>query len=237
MSLILEALKKIEKDKTGDAQNADIAAAILQPGHRAKPRRVLLISVFGAAVLLVAAGAGLSYFLSAKGKPQNPPVIIQPDPLPKAVVSPPAVARPVTAKPEKRAEVKPMPAPEKRAEAPTAPRSPVPSVASPPAAAKPPAGREIRKADKIQPDTLPARKASVSRPSRGESVEDSAPADIPRISIGGIIWSEETGARRALVNGSAVKEGDIVDGVRVERIMQERIRFSKNGKKFELTFR
>ncbi|MDD5233258.1 MAG: general secretion pathway protein GspB [Syntrophales bacterium] len=219
MSLILEALKKIDKDKSRTLQKKNIAAAVLHSGSGTKRGKVLLISciLFSAAALL-AAGAGMNYLFSEKGQPAAPAPAAVPD------------------APAKAAE----PAPVKPAQSESAP--PVPVMAKPLAAGKPPASQAARrKAEKKQeagsaPVTASGKvPGKTSNKASGEtSAGKFARGDIPPISIGGIIWAEEIERRRALVNGSTVREGDTVDGVRVERIESSRIRFSKNGKSFEV---
>ena len=213
MSLILEALKKIDKDKSRTLQKKNIAAAVLHSGSGTKRGKVLLISciLFSAAALL-AAGAGMNYLFSEKGQPAAPAPAAVPD----------------------------APAPVKPAQSEPAP--PVPVMAKPLAAGKPPASQAARrKAEKKQeagsaPVTASGKvPGKTSNKASGEtSAGKFARGDIPPISIGGIIWAEEIERRRALVNGSTVREGDTVDGVLVERIESSRIRFSKNGKSFEV---
>lgn len=253
MSLILEALKKIETDKSRNLQEANIASAILQPDRKAKRKSVLLISCLSlsAAVLLIAAGAGISYLLSAKGQDQKPSAAVQSNLPPKAAIStPPSAATPertVSAmerplKPSAAAQPELIPktgastsasmaASERPAEAAPGSFKSAHSEASPPLVKELPAKRVIRhRPEKIQPvDASTAPKRTRTAPDRVYVSEE-----IPPIRINGVIWSEESNARRALVNGSAVKEGDSVDGVRVERIEPNHIRFSKNGKPFNV---
>jgi hypothetical protein len=224
MSLILEALKKVEKDKSRGLQKQNISSDILQSDRlradcgadrfrtslRTKRGRALLISciVFSAAVLLAAAGAGINHLLSAKGNPSP--------------------AAPAVSKPERPAEAAP------------ALVKPAQPEAAPPAAevVRPPASREMprhtekdtEKVRLVKPPAAPAQ-------SRRAPVETSVREEPPPVTIGGIIWSEESSRRRALVNGSTVKEGDTVDGVRVERIDSGRVLFSADGKTFAIPFR
>jgi hypothetical protein len=207
MSLILEALKKIESDKSRKMQKTDIASAILQPDTRENRRKVLLISglLFTAAVLLFAAGAGISYLLTTKEQPLKASVTAQPNLHPKADVSSPFRAGAIT-KPERQAEVslelvKPM-----HSEA----RQPVVRKSPPPSAPK---------------------------QRRSAPIKVSEPEENPQVNVSGIIWAEESGARRALVNGASVKEGDTVEGALIERIEPHHIRISKDGKPFDIPIR
>jgi len=231
MSLILEALKKVEKDKSRGPQKQNISSAILQSYRlradrfrddsfrtdlRTKRGRALLVSciVFSAAVLLAAAGAGINHLLSAKGDPSP--------------------AAPAVSKPERPAEAAPALVKPARPEA----APPAAEVVRPPDATSPPASREMprhtekdtEKVRLVKPPAAPAQ-------SRRAPVETSVREEPPPVTIGGIIWSEESSRRRALVNGSTVKEGDTVDGVRVERIDSGRVLFSADGKTFAIPFR
>src|SRR3974390_3088959 len=91
MSLILEALKKIDSDKSRHLQKTDIAAAILRSDGKAGRSKVLWIAGLSVstALFLIAAGAGISYFLLAGQKTVKPALMVHSDLPPK-----PAVPRP-----------------------------------------------------------------------------------------------------------------------------------------------
>lgn len=57
------------------------------------------------------------------------------------------------------------------------------------------------------------------------------PADIK---VSGIAWQDEHGARRAVVNGFLVQEGGNVSGAKIVEIFQDRVRFSQDGRIFEV---
>ena len=230
MSLILEALKKIEKDNNGNTQKANLAAAILQPDRRGKRRKVLLMSglILSAAVLLFAAGAGMNHLFSVKGQKVKLSETVQTTLPPKTAALSTPSASGATAIPERPAEVS------------LEPLKPIQTEARQPVAAKPPAAihsvakRGIRQdAEMIQP----VKPASASRQPQRVLSNASEPEEDASLKVSGIIWAEESGARRALVNGLSVKEGDIVDGARVERIETHHIHFSKDGKRFDVPIR
>ena len=58
-----------------------------------------------------------------------------------------------------------------------------------------------------------------------------APADIK---LSGIAWQEDRRARRAVVNGFLMQEGGVVSGARITDIFQDRVRFSLSGSVFEI---
>lgn len=212
MSLILEALRKMEQErKARQGGTLDIRPEVL--GHRrtAVPakRRAL---PFVAAGLLLAAGLGVGLFLRSSGKhgplpvqlaarngidpadrptapPQLPPVAAVPPPAPLA--QPAAVPQPAPAPPTIAAPVPPAPS---------------------------------------------------SRPARRRSTDDAAPAITPaaapggsEINVSGIAWQDERSLRRAVINGALLGEGAEVAGARVVEIGERRVKFSRGGQTFSVT--
>ncbi|MGA2959668.1 MAG: general secretion pathway protein GspB [Thermodesulfobacteriota bacterium] len=55
------------------------------------------------------------------------------------------------------------------------------------------------------------------------------------LKISGIVWHEEPSERRAVINGSFTKEGSVIEGVKVVEIFPTRVRFSHNGRTFEIS--
>ncbi|MDD2539479.1 MAG: hypothetical protein PHH28_00355 [Desulfuromonadaceae bacterium] len=58
-----------------------------------------------------------------------------------------------------------------------------------------------------------------------------APADIK---LSGIAWQEARAARRAVINGFLLKEGDIVSGAKITAIQENVVRFSSAAGTFEI---
>lgn len=56
------------------------------------------------------------------------------------------------------------------------------------------------------------------------------------ITISGIAWQDERSLRRAVINGSLVGEGAEISGARVVEIRENRVRFSRDGQIFEVTY-
>jgi general secretion pathway protein B len=61
------------------------------------------------------------------------------------------------------------------------------------------------------------------------------PAPKPKFVISGIAWQSDSASRIAVVNGAPVLEGSNVDGVKVEQIFPDRVKFSQEGKSFEIS--
>lgn len=96
-----------------------------------------------------------------------------------------------------------------------------------------------------QPSRSPSRESADSpvlsreqeaRPKVDTSGAGQAPPALPAITINGIAWQKDNSARIAVVNGIPVNEGGTVQGTKVEEIFPDRIRFSHNGKPFEVQF-
>lgn len=64
---------------------------------------------------------------------------------------------------------------------------------------------------------------------------DTSPT-LPALTINGIASQKDDSSSIAVVNGVSVSEGSIIQGATVEKIFTDRIRFSQNGKSFEIPF-
>jgi type II secretory pathway component PulC len=60
------------------------------------------------------------------------------------------------------------------------------------------------------------------------------PPAAPSIRISGIVWSEEPSRRLAVINGIALTEGALIEEVQVLEIYPTRVRFSHQGRPFEI---
>jgi hypothetical protein len=273
MSLILDALKKLDREKSSHRKGtANIAAEILRPDPRRPRERILLY--FSAVSLTAVAAAAITYgvmggfgFLwkSSPPAPVNPPAPSQ------QVASAPPKSRPLP-KSSPPSRVNP-PAPSQQvASAP--PKSDSLAKSSPPAPVNPPApGQQVPPAPLSREPVRDARK-EISRvpPKIQESEESNPPATSPGekkagqnviskeaevapgsakkfpeptpkesatapplLKISGIVWHEEPSERRAVINGSFTKEGSVIEGVKVVEIFPTRVRFSHNGRTFEIS--
>jgi hypothetical protein len=91
---------------------------------------------------------------------------------------------------------------------------------------KKPSQNVISKGEEVAPGS--ARKSPDPPP------KESA-ATPPLLKISGIVWHEEPSERRAVINGSFTKEGSVIEGVKVVEIFPTRVRFSHNGRIFEIS--
>jgi general secretion pathway protein B len=225
MSLILEALRKMEQERRsrrGAAQ--DLRPEVLRYRLAAQPKeraRFPLAVVGGAALLCAGLAAGFllkghdpqpgtdataaAAALRTQAAPVPPavPVDVVPAPVPAA----PAAATPVAAE-APVAVPKPAPLPAER------PAKPLVA----PAAAQAP----------VQPAAVPRRAP------HEEAV--AAPAGGQEIAISGIAYQDERRMRRAVLNGALVGEGAEVAGARVVEIRETKVRLSRGGQVFEVPF-
>ncbi len=214
MSLILDALKKLDREKAAKRRGTvEITSGILlQEGSR---RRRIIVPATAVLFTAVAAVAATYYWA---GMPSVMPVAVKTVPTvpaPVVPVTPSPQPFPPAAKQEPVAESKPAPTePEKQ------------QIASP----RPPAAEASKPVERSR-----ARTPATMEPARAqEKSADVSPADKSKFKVSGIVWQEERPARRAFVNDVPVREGDTVQGARVVEIHTDRVRFSKDGKFFDI---
>lgn len=242
MSLILDALKKLDREKKSSSRSggADIAAEILRPDSD-RPRG--RIPLYLAAAALAAAFA-VAY--GVIGRPVPPPQ--SPSPASPATVSAPF--------PPAASSVQPAESVMKS----TAPPPVSPSAPDPQAAATPPQrvqGRDARDETGGAPPQ-PTKQAASSKTSspvekgtaRPESSKEAKAyqkaadktaeparretAAAPPLKLSGILWYDNPLQRRAVINGMALPEGSVIEGVRVLEIHPARVRLSHNGRSYDI---
>lgn len=195
MSMILDALRKMEQERKTDTRGKlDLRPEVVS--YSGRPRRVRdrrhLFAAGGVIMLLAGAGALL---------------------LLKNVSRTPEIDRAAVASP---------PLPEKSGTA-SLPAYPVQPITAPPTS-----GSSVSASTPPRPSVEPARPQS-----RTASISS---ADTRNLSISGIAWQEERKLRRAVVNGELVSEGSVIDGFRIVEIREDRIRFSRNARTFEVQY-
>lgn len=226
MSLILDALRKMEQErKARRGATENIRPDVL--GHRGAQRsdsRKRWLFAAGAAVILLA-GLAAGLLLKGGNDATRTAAVQRRDagrtaPLTagyqdEGTESAPAPA-PVPQPPVPQPQLQPAPAVE-------APR-PVPA---PPAAAVPRPVPAAPRPDEEEEESAPAVRA----PSAPAPVAVAQPSDL---SVTGIAWQDERRLRRAVVNGTLVAEGNVVAGARIVSIGERKVRFSKDGRTFDV---
>jgi general secretion pathway protein B len=235
MSYILDALKKLEHDKSRKSRGdgtINITGALFEH-ERTKPAGAAGWKIGLAVTVAVLVTFAATWQFLQPGRGQGTPTPRQATPVPQ-VTQPAPVAVETTPAP---------PAP------PVAPVQQTPPVAPsvPPAKANP--VRAAVQPSKSQHTSVPA--ATVAEDAAAELTQQelrkrtkerkgqvvpavptiAAPADIK---LSGIAWQEDRRARRAVVNGFLMQEGGVVLGARITDIFQDRVRFSLSGSVFEI---
>lgn len=217
MSYILDALKKIEHEKSKKAQTdgkISISGDLFRERTMPPPRTGIgkIASVVAIAVLLACAGTW--YVLrgtTGKGAAVTRSVV-PPPPAPEAPTAAPAPAQ--------------MPA------------SPTPSAVSAQSLSAA-SGLPVRADSAGVPVAAPRPVKQLKHNLTPSAVVTArppvqlvqAPADIK---LSGIAWQDERAARRAVINGYLLKEGAVVSGAKIADIQADRVRFSSAAGQFEL---
>ena len=216
MSLILDALKKLDREKSSHREGtANIAVEILRPDPP-RPRKKMLW-YFAAVSITAVATACITYAVIAGFG-------IMSKSSPPATVSPPPSQQTATALPPRETvsnstdEIGRAPAKIKNS-------AESKESAIPPTGKK--AGRDVSAKER---DVVPGTIKKSAEPTPRVSVSPQ-----PSLKLSGIIWQEEPEERRAMINGRIATEGSIIEGVKVVEIQPARVRFSHNGRFFQIS--
>jgi general secretion pathway protein B len=219
MSYILDALKKIEHEKSKKTHpdgRINISGDLFQERNRPTARAGIwkIVMLIAAASLLTCAG---TWFV-LQGNSRKSAAVIRPVTVPpRAPVNLPVV------KPTVSVPVQPQSTPVSAPPAAPSAAVPVTPNSAETAGDDESPVRELRrskKQSKAQPSSLKQPVQSVQ-----------APADIK---LSGIAWQEEHSARRAVINGFLLKEGTVVSGAKITDIQTDRVRFSSSAGQFEI---
>lgn len=213
MSLILDALKKLDREMAAGRKTSGTVVDQILRQDRARPgyRGIIFLTIVAAcagAVTAVVMMVGFPGFM--KPADQTPQTVSKESP----TVSPAgrAVAQSSTA---------PVPLNERQENVPADMVRPrVEPVEKKVTAKNPPAAERIDKP--VVSDTR-----DVPNP-----LPDAA---MPVLRITGIVWQEDPQARRAVVNDVVAREGFVIDGVKIVEIRPTVVRFRKGTKSFEIS--
>ena len=283
MSLILDALKKLDREKSSRrTRTGNIAVEILRPVRTFPGTRIRLyfVAVFLTAIAAAAITYGMiaGFSLSSKSSPPgrvNPPLPTQeakpsppsgepireardeigrvdpkaPDPAESgaerraeskspAISGPPPSPGPAGAKPSSQEVAPPLPSSEAVREA-RGDISQIPPKVVSPAESKPESkdlvavqgeGKASQKVILEEASVAPGNVKRAPEPTPKESTSNP-----PSLKLSGILWHEEPSERRAMINGIIMREGSVIEGVKVVEIHPTRVAFLHNGRPFEVS--
>ena len=230
MSYILDALKKMEHEKAIKASPAGMTKITGDLFREDRPRSVQggvwrLVAVAVVASLVAIAATWFFLAPSRRNVHVASRAAVSPEqdnsPVPHALPAAPPVVPQAPAQPvvQSQPQTAPLSAPSQEVQSQT-------SQADQPPGVKPfkPSGRREMASKRKEPI--------------GPATEQSAPvmmvASPADIKVDGIAWQDDRKARRAVINGLLLKEGNVVSGARINEIRKDRVRFSQSGRNFEV---
>ena len=216
MSHILDALQKLQEEKTAQLKQSAITGGILLDAGATRPKkhkRYLLAAIATVAILLGGATLWIMQRPKMQARPTAPLAEQQQLALqqPAMVVTPPPVAAPPP-------PTTPTAAPAVQPVAPTTPAQPNPDE-----------DEEDRPKRRARQTNAPA--ASMAAPAPAAPVTVGTPEGVK---LSGIAWHDNRKLRRAVVNDLLVGEGAEVAGARIVEIRTGLVKIEKNGTLFEV---
>ncbi len=212
MSLILDALKKLDREMAAGRKSSGAVAdqILLQDRARPRYRGIIFLTIVAAcvgAVTTIVLMVGFPGFMKpadqtpatySKEAPTVPPAgsaVAQSSTTPVPLNEPQGIIQPEPDRsriePEKKVTVK-----------------------------TPPHAETIDKSVESDTHDVPNRLPE---------------AAMPVLRITGIVWQEDPQARRAVVNDVVAREGFVIDGVKIVEIRPTVVRFKKGTKSFEIS--
>jgi general secretion pathway protein B len=218
MSSILEALKKLEDEKSARLIGAgNIAGKVVKSGRRTKERPRWLLPL--GMVVVAAVAVVVTYIATLTGYRHEHSV---------------ESTQPETVSTNQQ----PVSTESRQHSAPRVPPASMPSLPSTDTRIESiPPSQSIKVEKRASPtNSLPRQpeSESVHRERSSEPPQLAAPSDFPPLKVAGIAWQKGNAERMAIVNGKPVTEGEVVEGAKVEEIFPDRVRFSYDEKIFDI---
>ena len=213
MSLILDALKKLDREMAAGRKNSGTVGNQILRQDRAKPKYqwIIFLTIVAAcvgAVTTIVLMVGIPGFM--KPADQTPQTFSKKlptvSPAGRAVAQPSEAPVPISGRQE------------------TTQPEPNRALAEP--------------AEKKVTLKTPPRAEKIDKPvvSDTHDVPNQLPeAAMPVLKVSGIVWQEDPQARRAVVNDVVAREGFVMDGVKIVEIRPTVVRFKKGTKSFEIS--
>lgn len=238
MSSILKALQKLEQEKNSRVtREPDIHAGVTKKrrSQSVRPNWILPVSLLAVALIsvtvtyLLMKSANRSLPTAQTAAPPSVDTSRSQNPhyrndLPEATL--PVSGNPLTP-PIQTIGSSPSPT--------TYPPAGPPKPSRMPITVAPPSARATKSLE--HPASSPSKPAAppkVQQP--GEKQPQAPPQPSPSLSVNGIAWQKDSASRIAVVNGMPVSEGSSIQGARVDEIFPDKVRFSHQGKSFDIPF-
>lgn len=216
MSLILDALKKLDREKSYRRRRViNIATDILKSDYYYSKKRFLryFIAIFVTALF----ASAITYTLIEKFgllSKSSPPASID-APLPSKTIKVPQYQPPP---PQTFKEAQ-----EKRNDTPIGIQTPKESKIP------------IPQSKEERENLSVIRKDLDSLPKESKKTTEREIISPPSLTISAIAWSEEPSERIAMINDKIVREGSEIQGAKILEILPHQVRFFYNGKTFEVS--
>jgi general secretion pathway protein B len=224
MSVILDALKKLDREKSSRRSGtSNIAIEILRPDLPHPGKRIPLYVAF--AFLASIAMAAITYSLMLKGgflsKP-SPLLTMNPAGPNQQVALVPFSNEPVR---DAREEISPA----------------LPKIQSHVKSKKPAASLVENQGDEKKINRNVSLKEADTAPEKtnlpSEHAANGSAATSPSLNISAIVWYEEPSKRFAMINSLIATEGSVIEGMKVEEIYPNRVRFLHNSQHLEISIK
>lgn len=214
MSVILDALKKLDREKSfRKNMTANIAVEILKPDLPTLGKR--FPRYFATILFTAIAAAVITYFTM---------VDFLSKPLPPAPVSPPASSQQIPPTPLSTETIR-----DARDEI-----SRIPLKIQRPDENKSPA---ISAEDKKASQSVISEKVDVTPGNTKKTIgtPNESATTPPLLKLSAIVWYEQPSERFVMINGMKANEGSVIEGVKVVEIHPTSVRFLYNGQHFEIS--
>jgi general secretion pathway protein B len=213
MSVILDALKKLEQEKASSRSGpVDIVPEMVKSREpRVRNGRWLVAVLITGAVAVTAVVTMFAMGSFTASKQQPVPLVSGPTAsLPEFLPAPQAV-KPVS-EPVVRSENNPEPDVIRR--------------------------NPVRQAEPVMtPTANPPLQRRQSKTVTGERLDETPQetgSSSSALKVSGIAWQDDRSDRRAVVNGMLAAEGEVIEGARIVAIHQDKVRFSRDGRTFDV---
>ena len=207
MSLILDALKKLDREKAAKSGgNGDITAEILKAGDT--PRRGGILPLLFTLAITASVAVVITYMAVSGSHPRTGDTLTT---APAAPAPNPTVPKGIA----ERGSIS--------TEASQAPHSAVTGAVRP---------DKAKKAHEVTAKGHPS--VGAVTPTKRTARPEQGSVNPPVLKVSGIIWQDVPSERKAVINGTVTREGDSVEGVKVLEIYPTYVVVSSKGKSFKV---